>query len=173
MPTTLPNNSAIQTGGRFDADIALSLRIPSRSRYLDLLETELPMIWLILLAVLAAGFLGGAIGGQIAESNYPPKNCREEINRFFFKNSDCDTVFATRLGNITFGGLSALLFWGLYGPLTAHPVIGTAGQSGSVFLSLGDLMGSILVGTGGPTFLLAEARRRCTKRKAEKGRKNL
>jgi hypothetical protein len=87
MPTTLPNNSAIQTGGRFDADIALSLRIPSRSRYLDLLETELPMIWLILLAVLAAGFLGGAIGGQIAESNYPPKNCREEINRFFSKTA--------------------------------------------------------------------------------------
>ena len=129
------------------------------------------MIWFILLVVLVAGFLGGAIGGQIAESNYPLKPERENINPLFFRNKGCDTIFATRLGNILFGGLSALLFWGLYGPLTAHPVIGVVNQVSqleNVFLSLGDLMGSILVGTGGPTFLLAEARRRCTERAAKK-----
>ena len=118
-------------------------------------------IWWILLAVLLAGFLGGAIGGQIAESTYPAKNRRQSVNVLFFKNRNCNTLFATRLGNIFFGGLSAVIFWGLYGPLTAYPVIGVPQEANAALLSVGDLVGSILVGTGGPTFLLAEARRRC------------
>ncbi len=121
-------------------------------------------IWLILFVVLFAGFLGGAAGGEIAECTHPPRRKRTQLKPFFFRNKECGRIFATRLGNIIFGGLSALFFWGLYGHLSAFPIIGTAGYAGHpdmAFLSLGDLVGSILVGTGGPAFLLAEARRRC------------
>ncbi len=88
-----------------------------------------------------------------------------------FNNKDCGKVFATFLGNILFGGLSAVIFWGIYGPLTAYPVIGSTIPeflNGSCYLSLGDLIGSLLVGFGGPTFLLTEARRRCDESSTEK-----
>jgi hypothetical protein len=125
---------------------------------------SIPLLWLILLFVLLAGFLGGAVGAEIAERTYPQKSKRLPVNALFFKNKNCGRVFATRLGNILLGGLSAVIFWGLYGPFTAFPVLGEShaiAQGQNVFLSLGDLVGSILVGTGGPTFLLTEARRRC------------
>ena len=108
--------------------------------------------------VLLAGFLGGAVGALVAESTYPPKKNRISLNPFLFRNDDCEKIFATMLGNILFGGLSALLFWGIYGPLTAYPVIGSANAVAhfeSCFLSVGDLMGSLLAGVGEPAFLLA------------------
>ena len=122
------------------------------------------MLWLIIIVALLAGLLGGAVGALIAEGTHPPKRKRIHLNPFIFRNGECGKIFTTMLGNILFGGLSALLFWGIYGPLKAVPLIGSTyvvSDFHPLILSIGDVVALFLVGTGGPTFLLAEARRRC------------
>jgi hypothetical protein len=109
-------------------------------------------IWLMLLAVVAAGAVGGAINALTSDNGFLlPKS--EEAN-------GTTIVRPGYLGNIGIGAVAAVVSWGLYGPLSSYVVVGFGAQpavgSQPGGLSLAALVGAILVGVGGARWLSNE-----------------
>ncbi len=129
------------------------------------------MLWLIMGVVFVAGCLGGLLTAIISGERQH-RNEGGAIS-FAYTNQDCETRFANRLGNVLLGGVSALLFWALYGPFSGFPVVGaapTAAAGVQPALKVGELAASFVIGTGGAGFLRAEARRRCAENRLRKSR---
>jgi hypothetical protein len=118
------------------------------------------MLWWVLVSVLAAGCVGGLVNGLLAGELVLPR----------YKKA-CRTYFPGIVGNVVLGGVGAVVFWGLYGPMAEIPLFGQRPpqlqQAATVALSLGDLLGSLVVGIGGGQLLTGEAERRCLKRGIE------
>lgn len=63
------------------------------------------------------------------------------------------------LGNVGVGGITALVLWGLYGPLANIPVMSVGGASPeptTTVLRLSQIVGSVLSGIGGSRVLTSE-----------------
>lgn len=107
--------------------------------------------------------------GRTEESDSSGQEQKQEhypLSLLAYKDPACDTIYAGPLGNILLGGLAAVVYWALYGPVSGLYLLGNS-QAGP-YLTLGQLAGSILLGMGGPAYLLAEADKRCTERKVPK-----
>jgi len=112
-------------------------------------------IWLMLLLVWFAGSLGGVVNALMTDNGFlmPRKE----------KTNGATTILRPGyLGNVIIGGVAAVISWGLYGPLSAYLVMGTAEALASnthldrVGLSLASLVGAALVGVGGARWLSSE-----------------
>lgn len=113
------------------------------------------MILTILIIVFLAGCIGGVVAGFITGTNSKNK-------WIWYTNDECHTRFPGFLGNVLLGGISALVFWGLYGPFTGATIIGSAMEE--INLTIGQLVSCFLIGMGGPGFLVTEAGLRCSDR---------
>lgn len=112
-------------------------------------------LWLMLLAVLVAGGVGGVVNAAMTD------------NGFFLPKKEQTTSGRTLLrpgylGNVLVGAIAALISWGLYGPLSAFALIGTAqamqanAPVNEISLSLASFVGALLVGAGGARWLSSE-----------------
>ena len=112
-------------------------------------------IWWMLVLVAVAGALGGVVNAFISD------------NGFLMPKSEPTTTGSTVLrpgyiGNVLVGSVAALVSWGLYGPLSAFPVVGTAEALAAnvspekVGLPLSSLVGALMVGVGGARWLSSE-----------------
>ncbi len=134
------------------------------------------MTWVLDAAVVfVSGCVGGSVTGLVAHARNKNNmgssgECggqQRGRRGFAYKEPKCETVFAGFAGNVLLGGLAAVVYWGLYGPISGFPVLGSPPGGGTQlwpFLTVGQLAGSIVLGIGGPGFLLAEAERRCCER---------
>ena len=111
------------------------------------------MIWLILTLVFAAGILGGLVNSLIAGEFQLPRRDRKA------------NVFKPGwLGSCLVGGVAAVTFWGLYGPLTSYLLIGISDAAmAPPTLNVGELFGSLVTGIGGGKLLLGEVDRKVLK----------
>ena len=109
---------------------------------------------------------------QADEEQADEEQARARKRWFFaYRVPRCATVFPGFAGNVLLGGLAAVVNWGLYGPFSGFAVVGAPPDGGSQmvpFLTVGQLAVSIVLGIGGPGFLLAEASRRCCERTNKK-----
>ena len=112
------------------------------------------MVWQIIVVVFITGFIGGLIGGFIDRPS------KKELG-LWYQGDLCGTHFLGLLGSVLLGGVAAAVFWCLYGPFAGTTIIGDA--TGKVGLTLGQLASCLVIGMGGPAFLLTESRRRCLK----------
>ena len=131
------------------------------------------MIWWIMFLVFVAGCLGGLVAGLFSpdatvtdHASAKPAHGRAKRMRGLLvqKNPECQTLFPSVLGSLLLGGVAAVVFWGLYGPLSGVPIVGSVPASAVLLtphLTVGQLAGSIIMGIGGPAFLQVEAQRRC------------
>lgn len=109
---------------------------------------------LSLISAAAAVFLAGCLGGfvnalLVGELKLP----RWE--------SSTNVYQPGLLGNVLIGGVAVLVFWGLYGRLGDATVLGVSSDPvPPVYLSLSELVGSILTGVGGGRILSSEISRR-------------
>jgi hypothetical protein len=112
-------------------------------------------IWLMLAYVFLAGAAGGVVNALLTD------------NGFLLPKSEQTSGGATLLrpgylGNILIGGVASIVSWGLYGPLSAFYIAGTAealkanDSPERVGLSLASLVGAVLVGVGGARWLSSE-----------------
>ena len=63
------------------------------------------------------------------------------------------------------GGVAALVFWGLYGPMAAAVVIGTQSSQGiPAVLHVSELFGALLTGVGGGRLLTAAVEKKISER---------
>jgi predicted MFS family arabinose efflux permease len=106
----------------------------------------------LLLVIGIAGAIGGAVNALLSD------------NGFLLPKSETTSAGETILrpgflGNVLTGAVAAVISWGLYGPLSAYVVLGTAQALSSnsppdaVGLSLSALVGAVLVGVGGARWL--------------------
>lgn len=111
-------------------------------------------IWWIILAVFAAGCTGGLTNAAIAGELQLP-----------YKDPEAKVFRPGWIGNVAVGGLAALVFWGLYGPMSGVVVIGP-GDLGepTALLRMSELFGSLLTGVGGGKLLSAAVDRRISDR---------
>jgi len=119
--------------------------------------------YLVLLCLLAAGFLGGVLNALFENEGFI-KWKTESLN-------DGRRIFRPGfLGNIIVGGIAAVVMAALYGPL------GIAQISGTFQLDLRTFVGGILSGIGGAKLLTQQANRwydEATKKQTEEAIKNL
>lgn len=101
--------------------------------------------WLIIIAVFAAGCFGGLTNAAIAgELQLPHKDPEAKVFRPGW------------IGNVLIGGVAALVFWGLYGPMAAAVVIGPESpEAAAAVLRVSELFGALLTGVGGGRLLTA------------------
>jgi hypothetical protein len=102
-------------------------------------------VWFPLLAVFAAGAIGGLANLLLAGDG------------FHLPKYDPPTgiYLPGFLGNIAIGGIAAIVSWGLYGPFSSTVIIGAGRLDGhdDPSVTLASLVGAILVGTGGARWL--------------------
>lgn len=115
---------------------------------------------LLLFIVFAAGVVGGALNAFISDNGF--------IVPQRLKVDDAEILRPGFLGNMLVGGVAAVVSWGLYGPLSAALVVGsstssTGGAAADPGLSLGSLVGAVLVGVGGAKWLTNEVDKRLLK----------
>ncbi len=112
-------------------------------------------IWFMMFLVAFAGAIGGVVNALMTE------------NGFLLPRSEEATQSTTilrpgYLGNVLIGSVAAVISWGLYGPVSAYFIAGTAealkGNSSpeKVGLSLASLVGAALIGVGGARWLSGE-----------------
>lgn len=108
----------------------------------------------IILAVFAAGCMGGLANAAIAgELQLPHKDPEAKVFRPGW------------IGNVVVGGLAALVFWGLYGPMSGVVLIGPRDPGAvTAVLRVSELFGSLLTGVGGGRLLSAAVDRRISDR---------
>jgi len=117
------------------------------------------MLWLMILAVFVAGCVGGSIPLLTNRQRFGSRG-------LVYEKKACSTWFPGSLGHVLVGGVAAVVFWGLYGPLGEGAILGgDPNSTGDAKLSLANLMGSVVVGIGGPDWLQAQAERRCASRR--------
>ena len=112
-------------------------------------------MWLMLGVVALAGAIGGVVNALMTDNGFFLPRCEEAGNGA--------TVWRPGfLVNVLIGAIAAVISWGLYGPLSAYLIVGTAQALATnpspenVGLSLASLVGAILVGIGGARWLSSE-----------------
>ena len=113
-------------------------------------------LWWYLLAIFGAGVIGGVVNALISD------------NGFFMpmqKKTKKGTIVRPGVfGNMFIGGIAAAVSWGLYGPFAASSIMGSqAGSVTSVGLTLGSLIGAVMVGVGGSRWLTNEVDKKILK----------
>jgi hypothetical protein len=113
-------------------------------------------IWTIALVVSLCGAVGGFVNSLLAGNLHLPH--RED-----------DTLYSPGwIGNVVVGAVAALVFWGLYGPLSKVAVIGEGGSATKSVLTIAEVAGSIVTGIGGGRILSNEVEKKAlTKMKDE------
>lgn len=112
------------------------------------------IFWMILL-VLVAGAVGGAANALMTDNGFIFPKTEETA-------SGAQVVRPGFIGNLFTGAIAAVISWGLYGPLSAYLIAGTAdalkGNDApeKIGLSLASLVGALLVGVGGARWLSNE-----------------
>jgi hypothetical protein len=108
------------------------------------------MIWRIVALVFAAGMVGGFVNSLIAgELQLPRRDRRANVYRPGW------------IGGCLVGGVAAVTFWGLYGPLTGYVLVGGADATMvPATLKVGELFGSLVTGIGGGKLLLGAVDRK-------------
>jgi len=106
--------------------------------------------WLIVLAIFAAGVVGGLTNAAIAgELRLPHRDPEARVYKPGW------------IGNVLIGGVAALVFWGLYGPMGQAVLIGTSSTAGpEPTLRVAELFAALLTGIGGGRLLTAEVEKR-------------
>lgn len=112
-------------------------------------------MWLMLLYVSLAGSVGGIVNALMTDNGFIlPKSEKVE-----------DKIIILRpgyIGNILIGAVSAVVSWGLYGPLSSVLIAGTVEalkanvSPDKVGLSLASLVGAIMIGVAGARWLTSE-----------------
>ncbi len=104
------------------------------------------MLWMFLLAIFAAGAVGGIVNALLTDNGFLLPNNMGNIWR-----PGC-------LSNIFIGGIAAAISWGLYGPFAAQVMLGGDSSAGNGIpgLTLSALVGAILIGIGGARWLTNE-----------------
>jgi hypothetical protein len=106
--------------------------------------------WLIILWILLAGCIGGLTNTAISgEFRLPHLDPEAKVYRPGW------------VGNVFIGGVAALVFWGLYGPMAAAVLVGPADPKAPVAaLRVSELFAALITGIGGGRLLMAEVDRR-------------
>ena len=113
-------------------------------------------LWWYLLVVFGAGVIGGVVNALISDNGFfmPMKK----------KTKKGTIVRPGVFGNMFIGGIAAAASWGSYGPFAASHIMGSqAGSVTSTGLTLGSLIGAVLVGVGGSRWLTNEVDKRILK----------
>ena len=110
--------------------------------------------WAIILAVFAAGCIGGLTNAVMTgEMQLPHKDVEAKVFRPGW------------IGNVVVGGVAAVVFWGLYGPMATAVVIGQPNPQGlPAVLRVSELFGALLTGIGGGRLLTAAVDRQIAER---------
>lgn len=107
------------------------------------------MIWGIVALIFGAGLVGGFVNSLIAgELQLPRRDQQANVYRPGW------------VGSCLVGGIAAVTFWGLYGPLADFALIGSSANSATVTLKVGQLFGSLVTGIGGGKLLLGAVERK-------------
>lgn len=104
--------------------------------------------------MLACGALGGLVNAMMSDNGFalPKKETLQNGGTL---------VRPGYLSNVFIGAVAALISWGLYGPLSAFRIFGSAPaletvDPKQVYLSLAAVVGAVLVGVGGAKWLSDE-----------------
>lgn len=103
---------------------------------------------MILVAVFGVGAIGGLVNSLVSGSLQLPG-----------VDHDARVYRPGWVGNVIVGGIAALVFWALYGPLAEAVIIGPGNPGSLPSTTLADLAGSLLTGLGGGRLLTAEVDR--------------
>ncbi len=111
------------------------------------------MLWM-LLAVFAAGGVGGVVNALMTDNGFA-------LPRFEQATTGVNILRPGFVGNVIIGAVAALISWGLYGPLATYVVLGSddalkTNSSAAIGLSLASLVGAALIGIGGARWLTNE-----------------
>ncbi|MBO0950992.1 hypothetical protein [Fibrella forsythiae] len=105
-------------------------------------------IWLILLYICLAGTMGGIVNALINRSGF-------ELPKFV--KVDGVTVYKPGLlGNMLVSSAAAGVSWGLYGPLANYAIGTLVVPQAAPSVTIGQLMGAVLVGTAGAKWFTSE-----------------
>ena len=99
--------------------------------------------FMVILVLFGAGCLGGFTNAaMVGEMRLP------------HTDSDAKVFRPGWLGNVLVGGVAAVVFWGLYGPMADAIVVGPADPNGKVAtLLVSELFAGIVTGIGGGRLL--------------------
>ena len=107
------------------------------------------LVWGIVALVFGAGCVGGLVNSLVAgELQLPRLDKKTNVYRPGW------------VGSCLVGGIAAVTFWGLYGPLAEATLVGAGSIGASPALKVGELFGSLVTGLGGGRLLLSEVERR-------------
>lgn len=108
------------------------------------------MIMLMLGIVCIAGAVGGLVNALLTDNGFMMPRWEDAATARIWRPGV--------LGNILIGLVAAGISWGLYGPLSATPVMGgtSAAPAGAPSLTLAGLVGAVLVGVAGARWLTTE-----------------
>jgi hypothetical protein len=101
------------------------------------------LVWLVGLIVFACGCFGGFVNALLTGELKLPH--RDPAGHVYSPGW---------IGNVISGGVAALVFWGLYGPLAKNVIVGPG--SVEFTFTLSELAGSIVTGIGGGRLLTSE-----------------
>ena len=109
-------------------------------------------MWVLLLLIAAAGAVGGIVNALMTDKGF-----------FLPRKEQVGSIRIIRpgwIGNVVIGAIAATISWGLYGPLAAYFITGTAeamkANPDKIGLTLSSLVGGILIGIGGARWLTDE-----------------
>jgi hypothetical protein len=114
------------------------------------------LLWGIVALVFLAGCAGGVVNSLIAGEFQLPR-----------LDSGANVFRPGWIGTCLVGGIAALTFWGLYGPLTNASIMGGGLASPPPALKIGELFGSLITGIGGGRLLSSEIDRQGLKNQNE------
>jgi hypothetical protein len=117
---------------------------------------------LTIVVILAVVFLLGCLGGLVnwVFFSLPPRKGQSTYGLWYYTYR-CPTRFPGLVTNVLLGGVGALVFWCLHGPYSGAVLIGTEAGTTGATLTVGQIPISFLIGMGGGSYILNEARRRC------------
>lgn len=113
--------------------------------------------WGIVFLVFVAGCIGGLTNAAISGELHLPNTDR-----------DAKIYRPGWIGNVLVGGVAALVFWGMYGPMAATVLVGANDASNaSPTLRVSELFAALLTGVGGGRLLTAEVEKRFARKETE------
>jgi hypothetical protein len=116
----------------------------------------------VIIAILGVVFLLGCFGGFVNWLFFrlPPMKGQSPYG-LWYRTPWCQTRFPGLVTNVFLGGIGAVVFWCLHGPYSGTVLIGTDPGRAIANFTLGQIPISFLIGLGGGSYILSEARRRC------------